>query len=269
MSTFNLHMTSQHLHEQETQTGAVRATAEWWVERGIQGLKACTTNGKLTRDPEKLIVNILLLERALVDRAREYPQYAHIVGLGESPPPSEFKGYADKGDERSGELLLHVGKPVKLSDEGWQGLRAVAEGMGVALEIEKCKAYRFTAAKTAHGVIHSKAHTRTVSRESWHVELDVQLKAGFKSRRCYADVLRFVKVDLGGGADGSLRAAEVVVFTGPVKELDGGAKLIDDAEKHKRIMYVSLSSLGRKVIFARDEAKPSKIFVLPSYTGRL
>lgn len=67
MCSFNLHMMSQHLAEEELKTGAVRSTVEWWVERGVQAMKSCTTNGELTRNPEKLIVNNLLLKKARPD----------------------------------------------------------------------------------------------------------------------------------------------------------------------------------------------------------
>lgn len=103
MCTFNLHMGTLHLRQQEQQTGSVRATSEFWVERGIQKIKACTTNGKLTRDPEKLIFNNLLLEEALFDRAREYPaEYAPLLGLTEETDPEDFKGVTDKGDPGGG-----------------------------------------------------------------------------------------------------------------------------------------------------------------------
>ncbi|GAQ78324.1 hypothetical protein KFL_000110210 [Klebsormidium nitens] len=116
---------------QEVQTGEVRAISEWWVKRGNQALKACTTHAKLTRDPEKLIMNILLLKRALIESPREYPQCAHLVGFGKEPEPESFKGYTDKG-----ELLLHVRKRVKLAQEEREGLRAAAKMTGLRLDIE-------------------------------------------------------------------------------------------------------------------------------------
>lgn len=151
MGTFNLHVASQHLHEQEAQTGEVRAMSEWWVERGIQALKACTTNGKLTRDPEKLIVNTLLLERALIDRAREFPQYAHLIGLGKATEPDSFKGFTDEGDEQTGEMLLHVGKRLKPGQGERQGLQAAVEMQGLRLDTEACTDHRFTAANCSTG----------------------------------------------------------------------------------------------------------------------
>jgi hypothetical protein len=50
------------------------------------------------------------------DRAREFPEYAHLVGLAEMEEPADLKGPSDHFDEELGQQLLHVGKEVMLND---------------------------------------------------------------------------------------------------------------------------------------------------------
>jgi hypothetical protein len=187
--TFNLHMVSRHLPWQELQTGAIPTTSEWFVERGIQVMKAKTTNGKLSRNPEKLIVNDLLAQKALIERARENPEVECLVSLSEPEEPEDLKGYTDKGDPETSEQLLHVGKMVRLNVEDGGGLAVVAKSLGRCLERNVCKVYQFSAERTENGVVQSKAHFRTVSRESFHVAVSGRFGTSGQLGKRYARVL--------------------------------------------------------------------------------
>lgn len=266
MCTFNLHMATLHLRHQEKQAGSVRATSEFWVERGIQKMKACTTNGKLTRDPEKMIFNNLLLEEALFDRAREYPEYAPLLGLAEEEDPSEFKGITDKAAAGSVLQLLHVGKEVKLSPWQFEELRKVAFDVQSPVDVGSCKVFQFTAARCEHGVVQSTGHLRTVSRESWHVELFGPVQNSRPTKKGYADVIRFLKVESEDGAT-AFRAAEVVAYQRG--QLRNGVEVLEEVGPEYERSFVALERIGPKVMFARHEKKKGKISVLPSYTGRL
>jgi hypothetical protein len=264
--TFNLHMVATHLPWQELQTGAIPTTSEWFVERGIQAMKAKTTNGKLSRNPEKLIVNDLLVQKALIERARENPEFESLVGLTEPEERQDFKGYTDKGDPTTGEQLLHVGKLVKLKKENWDGLAAMATSLDRCFERNVCKVYQFSAARNENGVLQSKAHLRTVSRESFHVAVSGRFGSSGQVSKRYARVLRYPKVVANEDEGSCIRAAEVLVF-GQAKKLDTGVEVIEEAAPEAQL-FVTLSALQAKVIFATG-GKEKGTFVLPTFTGKL
>jgi hypothetical protein len=58
------------------------------------------------------------------------------------------------------------------------GLRRLAADLGSHSDFTRFQFYEVTAARLEHGVVQSKAHLQTVSRESWHVELKSQSANG-------------------------------------------------------------------------------------------
>eukprot|EP00798_Chlamydomonas_sp_ICE-L_P005291 gene5291-18535_t len=72
MCTYNLHMVVCRLPRQEQQRGSAAREMEFVVERCKQGFKA-RTGRRVCKDPEKVFVGDLLLERALAKIFRELP----------------------------------------------------------------------------------------------------------------------------------------------------------------------------------------------------
>lgn len=271
MCTMNLHTIVQHSKWQEDQTGALAATSEYWVERMIGVMKAKTKKGGLTWNPEKMICNDLLVRKALQDRAREFPHLAHLVGLGEQEEPSEFKGPSDQLDEGSGQQLLHVGREVelgKLTETEVTSLRIVAlnDNRRDPLDLGQCRLYEFTAARVRKEIVQSKAHTRTVSRESYHVRLKVVLTKEGAEKIVNADVLRFLKV-LDEERGRCFRAAQVDLYK-TYKDLGSEVELVEKTNFYRRGVFVPLGCLLRKVMFADDLADARRMFVLPCSTLR-
>lgn len=161
--------------------------------------------------------------------------------------------------------LLHVGKVVKPDQWLIDELEKVAADVQFPVNVEACTLFQFTAARCGDGVVQSKAHLRAVSRESWHVELSSPMQSNKPSRKLYADVIRFVKVESEDGAV-AFRAAEVVAYQrGKIRN---GVEMLDELSPENQGLFVALERIGPKVMFARHEKKKGKLFVLPSYTGR-
>ena len=89
MCTTNLHLAACRLFEQEEAHGPVAKCTEFWVERGVQVVKA-DLKQRISRGPETLFMGDYCMEEALQDMAtlpgmktfRQWcPEYRYATGL--------------------------------------------------------------------------------------------------------------------------------------------------------------------------------------------
>jgi hypothetical protein len=107
----------------------------------------------------------------VISRAREFPEYAPLLCLSKEKDPSQSKGITKKAAPGSVLQLLYVGKEAKLSPHQFEESKSVAFDGQSPVDVEACRVFHFTAARCDHGVVHSTAQLRTVSRKWWHVKL--------------------------------------------------------------------------------------------------
>jgi hypothetical protein len=156
MCTMNLHQAVRHSYEQETATGSTAKSMEWFVEQHVGELKKRVAG--MTREPHKVVGNDVLLEKALIDRVTEKPQFRALVGLDEEKKPESFKGPTDELE--GGVQLLHVGQPVgppQLSPDELASLQSHAETVGFTTNVQRWAVHEFRAARVGDQTYLSRA----------------------------------------------------------------------------------------------------------------
>lgn len=68
--------------------------------------------------------------------------------------------------------------------------------LGLRLRNGKVRSVEICAAHSAQRVVQSRAHPEMVSRELWHVEMHLPTVSASGYKKDYADVLRFVTIEI-------------------------------------------------------------------------
>ena len=254
-----------HSYDQEIQTGPIKHTLEFWVERAIQRYKKwvkdrvvnkpeiflgqgylleCAVNqaSVVERDVRQMMTTIPRAQQQSVDTIDDDKLHAHLVGSGKRIEVKEaFVG--DKLD------LLRA----FLRDSG----QVV---MGSALELEgEVSVLVFQRAQVKLEVFHSTEYHRTISRCSYNVCF--QLRGDDASTKRFGRVVRYYKMQEVLGQT-SVRFCEMECFkvltSGADKAL--GYNTVRTASPDTR--FVALEDFRRKVMMfvcpgckARDEAR--------------
>jgi len=246
--TINLRLLTVHSYEQEIQTGPIKHTLEFWVERAIQRYKKWVKD-RVVLKPDIFLGNCYLLECALnvasverdvhelISRAQQAVQrdtldddklYMHLVGSGKRVEVNEaFVG--DKLD-----LLREF-----LDDSRRLDIESAFELAG------EVSVHVFKRAQVDLEVFHSTEYLRTTSRCSYHV--CYQLKGDDASTKRFGRVLRYYKMQEGLGQT-TFRICEMDEFEGTPTEDDKmlGYDTVSTASPVTR--FVALEDFRRKVI---------------------
>jgi hypothetical protein len=246
--TINLRLLTVHSYEQEIQTGPIKHTLEFWVERAIQRYKKWVKD-RVVLKPDIFLGNCYLLECALnvasverdvhelISRAQQAVQrdtldddklYMHLVGSGKRVEVNEaFVG--DKLD-----LLREF-----LDDSRRLDIESAFELAG------EVSVHVFKRAQVDLEVFHSTEYLRTTSRCSYHV--CYQLKGDDASTKRFGRVLRYYKMQEGLGQT-TFRFCEMDEFEGTPTEDDKmlGYDTVSTASPVTR--FVALEDFRRKVI---------------------
>lgn len=158
LCTFNLHLIVCHSHEQETQTGTIFESSEFWIERGVGECKE-VVKYRLTSAPDKVVVGHHLLKRRLIELARE-PEMKDL--------PEKFfpkRGQHGKQDESAPEedsligrgesFVLNFGPDVGTSD-GHAIYRCLCQ-YAIQFPLAEIDAFRFQVAWIGGEVVQSLA----------------------------------------------------------------------------------------------------------------
>ena len=261
--TINLRMLTVHSYEQEIQTGPIKHTLEFWVERAIQRYKKWVKD-RVVLQPDIFLGNCYLLECALNDAAaagRDVHEMIHRA-------PRQALNSENLDDVKLYQHLVGSGKQVEVT-EAFVGdkldlLRRFLRGRGQevmdsALEMGKVSVHVFLRAKVDLEVFHSVEYLRTRSRCSHHV--CYQLKGDDASTRRYGRVLRYYKMQE-NLARGTFRFCEMDCFREITTEEDKALGYGTVSKASPDTMFVALEDFRRKVILfeppdckARDEAR--------------
>ena len=261
--TINLRMLTVHSYEQEIQTGPIKHTLEFWVERAIQRYKKWVKD-RVVLQPDIFLGNCYLLECALNDAAaagRDVHEMIHRA-------PRQALNSENLDDVKLYQHLVGSGKQVEVT-EAFVGdkldlLRRFLRGRGQevmdsALERGEVSVHVFLRAKVDLEVFHSVEYLRTRSRCSHHV--CYQLKGDDASTRRYGRVLRYYKMQE-KWAQGTFRFCEMDCFREITTEEDKALGYGTVSKASPDTMFVALEDFRRKVILfeppdckARDEAR--------------
>lgn len=264
MCKFSLHLVTCHAYNQETANGSTSKSMEWWVEQSIRQMKKVIENGP-TRHPAKVVANDVLLHKALIDRGKEYPEYAALVGLAEAPEVADFKGPTDALE--GGIQLLHVGKRLRLEAIEQSDLVSLGQQAerirGFSTDSTLWKVHEFRAAQVDNEVFQARNHYRTAARQSFNVQIRFQSGQSRQATLHFATIQRFLRVtDTQTGA--YFRVADVIIFKKAKEER--GLSVIDTSQPLRQGELVPLSSLLTNYMFARDEKRVDRFYVLPCFS---
>ena len=196
--TINLRLLAVHSYDQEIQTGPIKHTLEFWVERAIQRYKKWVKD-RVVNNPDIFLGQGYLLECALNvasagerDVQKMFPragrvaredaiidddgQYIHLVGPGKYVEVQET--FVDK---------LHV------LEEFLRGIGRNDIAAGLQMASRPVSVHVFQRAQIELEVFHSKEYHRTTSRCSHHV--CYQLKDDAPSTKRFGRVVRYYKMD--------------------------------------------------------------------------
>jgi hypothetical protein len=261
--TINLRMLTVHSYEQEIQTGPIKHTLEFWVERAIQRYKKWVKD-RVVLQPDIFLGNCYLLECALNDAAAAGRDVHEMIYRA----PRQALNSENLDDVKLYQHLVGSGKQVEVT-EAFVGdkldlLRRFLHGRGQevmdsALERGEVSVHVFLRAKVDLEVFHSVEYLRTRSRCSHHV--CYQLKGDDASTRRYGRVLRYYKMQE-TWAQGTFRFCEMDCFREITTEEDKALGYGTVSKASPDTMFVALEDFRRKVILfeppdckARDEAR--------------
>jgi hypothetical protein len=261
--TINLRMLTVHSYEQEIQTGPIKHTLEFWVERAIQRYKKWVKD-RVVLQPDIFLGNCYLLECALNDAAAAGRDVHEMIYRA----PRQALNSENLDDVKLYQHLVGSGKQVEVT-EAFVGdkldlLRRFLRGRGQevmdsALERGEVSVHVFLRAKVDLEVFHSVEYLRTRSRCSHHV--CYQLKGDDASTRRYGRVLRYYKMQE-KWAQGTFRFCEMDCFREITTEEDKALGYGTVSKASPDTMFVALEDFRRKVILfeppdckARDEAR--------------
>ena len=261
--TINLRMLTVHSYEQEIQTGPIKHTLEFWVERAIQRYKKWVKD-RVVLQPDIFLGNCYLLECALNDAAAAGRDVHEMIYRA----PRQALNSENLDDVKLYQHLVGSGKQVEVT-EAFVGdkldlLRRFLHGRGQevmdsALERGEVSVHVFLRAKVDLEVFHSVEYLRTRSRCSHHV--CYQLKGDDASTRRYGRVLRYYKMQE-KWAQGTFRFCEMDCFREITTEEDKALGYGTVSKASPDTMFVALEDFRRKVILfeppdckARDEAR--------------
>ncbi|GAQ89547.1 hypothetical protein KFL_005350020 [Klebsormidium nitens] len=135
---------------------------EWLVEQGSQETKQTLVNLRLTWQPAKVIGNDVILKRALVECAINFPEFAPLIGLPETPESEPFKN-----ELRNGVQCLHVDRMVRVRQidvEDLADLGSLAESAEFTTDVLRWSIHEFRAAHVGRKL----SRRRTTSQRSAH-----------------------------------------------------------------------------------------------------
>jgi hypothetical protein len=267
MCTLVLHLLACHAFDQETATGAVANALEWWVEQGCQEMKETVVNMGLTSQPAKVIGNDVILRKALINCAREFPEYAALVGLSELTEATDFKGPTD--ELRGGVQFLHVGKELRVGQIDGLVLGELvryAEGVGFPTDVRGWTVHEFRAAEVDGAGFQSRSHYGTKARHSFNVQARVQVGQSRQLKAHFATILRFLRV-VDNNSGEQIRIAKLIVYGQARREK--GLDVIDATQPLSTGEIVDVSCLVAKYMFAKEKGNECRTFVLPCFTRGL
>jgi hypothetical protein len=248
MGTMNLHQAARHLYKQEDALGDTGRSMEYFVEQHVGEMKKRVSG--MTREPDKVAGNDLLLEKALTDRAAENPQLRPLVGLGEQQEPADFKGPTDERDR--GVQLLHVGKESivgSLSAEELAALGKLAEDRGFTMDVARLQLHEFRAAMVGYEAFQTRERYRTAARYSFNALIVLnsatRAKHGLKQ---FATLNRFFRV-CNSMTRQVFRVAQVTIYKKAREEK--GLRVLNLSQPLRDCDFIPLENLITKYVFAR------------------
>jgi len=257
--TINLRLLAVHSYDQEIQTGPIKHTLEFWVERAIQRYKKWVKD-RVVNNPDIFLGQGYLLECALNvasagerDVQKMFPragrvahedtmmdddgQYIHLVGPGKYVKVEET--FVDK---------LHV------LEEFLRGIGRNDIAAGLQMASRPVSVHVFQRAQIELEVFHSKEYHRTTSRCSHHV--CYQLKDDAPSTKRFGRVVRYYKMDafLGTSLSSTVRFCEMDSFEVTTTPADKALGYDTVSTSSPGTKFVSLDAFRRKVIFFEPPA---------------
>jgi hypothetical protein len=265
MGTMNLHQAARHLYEQEDAIGDTARSMEYFVEQHVGEVKKRVSG--MTREPDKVVGNDLLLEKALTDRAAENPQLRPLVGLGEQEEPLDFKGPTD--EREGGVQLLHVGRELtvgSLSGEELAALGKLAEDRGFTTDLARWQLHEFRAAMVGDEAFQARERYRTAARHSFNALVVLDSGRAKHGTKHFATLNRFFRVC--DSATGQVfRVAQVKVYKKAREEK--GLQVVNLSQPLRDCDFVPLENVVTKYIFARDDKMQEKVYALPCFSKDL
>jgi hypothetical protein len=240
---------------------------EWWVEQGCQEMKETLVNMGLTSQPAKVIGNDVILRKALINCARDFPEYAGLVGLSEVTEAADFKGPTD--EMREGVQFLHVGKVLlvgQIVELVLGSLVKYAELVGFTTDVRGWTVHEFRAAQVNGDGYQSRNHYETKARHSFKVQVRVQLGQSRQPKAHFATISRFLRV-VDSDSGEQMRVAELIVYGQARREK--GLDVIDASQPLSTGEIVDVDCLVAKYMFAKEKGNGRRTFVLPCFTRGL
>jgi hypothetical protein len=265
MCTMNLHSAIRHAHEQESATGSTANSMEWFVEQHVGELKKRVAG--MTREPQKVVGNDVLLEKALIDRVTEKPQFRAAIALGEEKEPEIFKGPTDVCE--GGVQLLHVGQPLgvaQLGDDELASLQRHAEEVSFTTDVQRWEVHEHRAARVGDQKYQSRARYRAAARHSFNVTISWSSSQTKKETQHHATLERFLRVR-DSASPGILRVAMGTVYKQARSER--GLAVIDVAKPLRTGEVIPLESVLTKVVFAPHDQQQGEVYALPCFSQDL
>jgi hypothetical protein len=265
MGTTNLHQAARHLYEQEDAIGDTARSMEYFVEQHVGEVKKRVSG--MTHEPDKVVGNDLLLEKALTDRAAENPQLRPLVGLGEQEEPLDFKGPTDEGE--AGVQLLHVGKELRagsLCAEELAALGKAAEDWGFTTDVARWQLHEFRAAMVGEEAFQAQERYRTAARHSFNALVVLDSGRAKHGAKHFATLNRFFRAS--DSATGKvLRVAQVTLYKKGREEK--GLQVVNLSPPLRDCDIVPLEKVLTKYVFARDDKTQEKVYALPCFSKDL
>ncbi len=285
INTYNVHVASEHLREEEGESGSVSVTNELWIERLIRAFVVATRGGRITKDVGAFLMN----EKFVRATAALWRPKLEDAGLSVAalkarsvPVAAAQRGFRDEVIA-NGNYFSSRGTAICFATDAGRLVEQLLLDYFVEMPEHKIdpssaaagslQAWQFTTAVKQGLELHSSAYTLVRTRCSWHFEAKFATGQGAATTSHYGKALRFLLVkaiDTDGSAR-TFRFAEVQLYHQRGRPTPARPWGVVDttnpytgyprARKYVTDRLLLLESIERKVVFCHRDA--TYTFALP------